>query len=179
VLGAIVNAAVLKRLERSPSYGRVVLPSRPVAHPDFPRAIVRTPTIVRLDAPEQDTYGEECFGPVSFLIATDSIAESIQIFRDTVRERGAITALVHSSDAEVLQEVEQVALETGVALSCNLTNGVYVNQSAAFSDFHATGANPAANAALTDAAFVAARFRIVQVRSPLVVEAPSGDALSA
>ena len=47
-------------------------------------------------------------------------------------------------------------------LSCNLTGGVFVNQSAAFSDFHASGANPAANAALTDGAYVASRFRIVQ-----------------
>ena len=49
-------------------------------------------------------------------------------------------------------------------LSCNLTGGVFVNQSAAFSDFHASGANPAANAALTDGAYVASRFRIVQSR---------------
>jgi len=41
---------------------------------------------------------------------------------------------------------------------------VFVNQSAAFSDFHGTGANPAANAALTDGAFVASRFRVVQSR---------------
>ena len=44
-----------------------------------------------------------------------------------------------------------------MALSINLTGGVFVNQSAAFSDYHGTGANPAANAALTDAAFVADR----------------------
>jgi hypothetical protein len=50
-------------------------------------------------------------------------------------------------------------------LSLNLTGGVFVNQSAAFSDFHATGANPAANASLSDAAFVANRFRVVQSRS--------------
>ena len=50
-----------------------------------------------------------------------------------------------------------VAEDAGVALSINLTGGVFVNQSAAFSDFHGTGANPAANAALTDAAFVASR----------------------
>jgi hypothetical protein len=49
-------------------------------------------------------------------------------------------------------------------LSINLTGGVFVNQSAAFSDFHGTGANPAANSALTDAAFVANRFRVVQHR---------------
>ena len=56
------------------------------------------------------------------------------------------------------------ALESGVHLSCNLTGGVFVNQSAAFSDFHASGANPAANASLTDGAYVANRFRIVQSR---------------
>jgi hypothetical protein len=53
-----------------------------------------------------------------------------------------------------------------VALSCNLVGNIWVNQSAAFSDFHATGANPAANASLTDGAFVASRFRIVESRRP-------------
>jgi hypothetical protein len=63
-----------------------------------------------------------------------------------------------------LNRAFEIATEAGVALSCNLTGGVYVNQSAAFSDFHGTGANPAANAALTDSAFVASRFRVVQSR---------------
>ena len=58
-----------------------------------------------------------------------------------------------------------MAEDAGVALSINLTGGVFVNQSAAFSDYHGTGANPAANAALTDAAFVASRFRVVQHRA--------------
>lgn len=80
--------------------------------------------------------------------------------------KGAITAAVYSTDESVLDAVEQAALEVGVHLSANLTGGVFVNQSAAFSDFHASGANPAANAALTDAAFVASRFRIIQSRRP-------------
>jgi hypothetical protein len=42
-----------------------------------------------------------------------------------------------------------------------------VNQSAAFSDFHATGGNPAANASLMDGNFVAGRFVIVQSRRHL------------
>ena len=46
----------------------------------------------------------------------------------------------------------------------NLLGGVFVNQSAAFSDFHGTGANPAANASYTDGAYVASRFRVVQSR---------------
>ena len=67
-------------------------------------------------------------------------------------------------EAQPAWQAAQVALDVGVALSENLTGGVYVNQSAAFSDFHGTGANPAANASLCDAAFVAGRFRIVQSR---------------
>jgi hypothetical protein len=89
------------------------------------------------------------------------------MLRDSVRDRGAITASVYSTSESVLEAAERAALDAGVALSCNLTHGVYVNQSAAFSDFHATGANPAANAALTDGAYVAGRFRIVQSRRHL------------
>ena len=87
-----------------------------------------------------------------------------------MREHGAITAAVYSTDEKVLDAAEEAALDAGVALSCNLTETVYVNQSAAFCDFHATGANPAANSALTDAAYVASRFRIVQSRRHLPAE---------
>jgi hypothetical protein len=51
-------------------------------------------------------------------------------------------------------------------LAENLIGNIWRNQSAAFSDFQATGANPAANASLTDAAFVANRFRVVESRRP-------------
>jgi hypothetical protein len=71
---------------------------------------------------------------------------------------------VYSSNPEVIEDAIAVAEDAGVALSINLTGGVFVNQSAAFSDYHGTGANPAANASLTDAAFVANRFRVVQHR---------------
>jgi phenylacetic acid degradation protein paaN len=176
LLGAIVNEGVIDRLERAPSYGDVVLPSRTIAHPEFPGATVRTPTVVRLDVADRDTYLQECFGPVAFLVTTDGTAQSVDLLRDSVREHGAITAAVYSTDEKILDAAEQAALDAGVALSCNLTETVYVNQSAAFSDFHATGANPAANAALTDAAYVASRFRIVQSRRHLPAEtaAPAG-----
>ena len=81
-----------------------------------------------------------------------------------MRQHGGMTASVYSTDEKVIDAAEQAALEAGVALSVNLTGGVFVNQSAAFSDFHGTGANPAANATFTDGAFVAGRFRIVQSR---------------
>ncbi|MFG1491302.1 phenylacetic acid degradation protein PaaN, partial [Oceanospirillum sp. HFRX-1_2] len=64
----------------------------------------------------------------------------------------------------VLDQAEELAMDAKVALSVNLDGGVFVNQSAAFSDFHATGGNPAANASLTDTAFVSRRFVVVQSR---------------
>ena len=71
---------------------------------------------------------------------------------------------MYSTSDEVLDSMREAALDAGVALSENLTGGVFVNQSAAFSDFHGTGANPAANASYTDGAYVASRFRVVQSR---------------
>ena len=83
---------------------------------------------------------------------------------DEVTEHGAMTAAVYTTSADVLAAVRTAALDAGVALSENLTGQVFVNQSAAFSDYHGTGANPAANATFTDGAFVASRFRMVQSR---------------
>ncbi|WP_089253623.1 phenylacetic acid degradation protein PaaN [Asanoa hainanensis] len=162
--GAIVNDGVLTRLSEVESVGEAVLPSSPVAHPAFAEATVRTPTVVKLTSADAAVYGREWFGPISFVIATDSTAASIDIFRSTVLAKGALTAAVYSTSELVLSAVEDASLDAGVHLSCNLTGGVFVNQSAAFSDFHATGANPAANAALTDGAYVSNRFRVVQSR---------------
>ena len=76
--------------------GRVVLDSRVVAHPTYPDAVVRTPALVALDVADEEVYRQECFGPVAFLIATDSTAQSLRTFVDTVREHGAMTAAVYS-----------------------------------------------------------------------------------
>ena len=81
------------------------------------------------------------------------------------REQGALTVGVYSMRDAVIDAMTETTLRSGVALSINLTGGVFVNQSAAFSDFHATGANPAANASYSDSAFVANRFRVIQRRA--------------
>jgi phenylacetic acid degradation protein paaN len=161
--GAIVNDAVAERIEAARALGEVVLDSRTVKHPAFPDAVVRTPILIATDAAAPAIAGE-WFGPISFLVATESTVDSVAVFRRIVGAKGALTAAVYSTSPEVLDEVERAALDVGVHLSANLTGGVFVNQSAAFSDFHASGANPAANASLTDGAYVANRFRIVQSR---------------
>ena len=164
VLGALQNDGVARRLEAARSLGTVVLDTQAIAHPAYPDATVRTPLIVKLGAADRAAYLNEWFGPIAFVISTESTEESLAIARDTVRGHGALTLSVYSMNDDVIDEAIDVAEDAGVALSINLTGAVFVNQSAAFSDFHGTGANPAANSALTDSAFVASRFRVVQHR---------------
>lgn len=170
LLGAIVNPDVKARLEAAAGLGEVALASREVTNPEFPGAVVRTPVVVKLDGAKPDdeaAYMSECFGPVSFAVAVDSVTDAVELLRRTVREKGAMTVGAYTTDPGTERAVEEVCLEEAAQLSLNLTGGVYVNQTAAFSDFHGSGGNPAANAALTDGAFVASRFRVVEVRREL------------
>lgn len=167
LLGAIVNPDVKARLEAAAGLGEVALPSREIANPEFPDAVVRTPVIVKLDGAKPDdeaAYMSECFGPVSFAVAVDSVTDAVELLRRTVREKGAMTVGAYTTDAGTEAAIQEVCFEEAAQLSLNLTGGVYVNQTAAFSDFHGSGGNPAANAALCDSAFVANRFRVVEVR---------------
>ncbi|ORT57833.1 phenylacetic acid degradation protein PaaN [Streptomyces sp. CB03238] len=169
LLGAIVNPDVKARLEAAAGLGEVALASREVANPDFPEAVVRTPVLVKLDGSKPDAeaaYMSECFGPVAFAVSVESTADALELLRRTVREKGAMTVGAYTTSPDVERAVEEVCLEESAQLSLNLTGGVYVNQTAAFSDFHGSGGNPAANAALCDSAFVANRFRVVEVRRP-------------
>ncbi|MCX4422837.1 phenylacetic acid degradation protein PaaN [Streptomyces mirabilis] len=172
LLGAIVNPDVKARLEAAAGLGEVALASREVGNPEFPDAVVRTPVIVKLDgarkywegADDEAAYMNECFGPVSFAVAVDSAGDAVELLRRTVREKGAMTVGAYTTDEGVEEAVREACLEECAQLSLNLTGGVYVNQTAAFSDFHGSGGNPAANAALCDGGFVANRFRVVEVR---------------
>ncbi|HEY4803640.1 MAG TPA: phenylacetic acid degradation protein PaaN [Paraburkholderia sp.] len=165
VLGAIQNEGVTVRIDEARKLGTVLADSQTLEHPQFAGARVRTPLVLSLDAARDAAqFTREWFGPISFVIATDSTAQSLKLAGETARDHGALTLSVYSTDDAVIDAAHEAAITGGVALSINLTGGVFVNQSAAFSDFHGTGANPAANAALADAAFVANRFRVVQSR---------------
>ncbi|PRY01403.1 phenylacetic acid degradation protein PaaN [Paraburkholderia sp. BL25I1N1] len=165
LLGAIQNEGVIQRIDEAAKLGRVLVESLSFEHPAFAGARVRTPLVLQLDAAtDQAQFTKEWFGPISFVIATDSTAQSLELAGAIAAEHGALTLSVYSTDEAVLEDAHEASIRGGVALSINLTGGVFVNQSAAFSDFHGTGANPAANAALADAAFVANRFRVVQSR---------------
>ncbi|MFD5819146.1 phenylacetic acid degradation protein PaaN [Streptomyces sp. NPDC127038] len=173
LLGAIVNPDVKARLEAAAGLGEVALPSRQIDNPEFPGAVVRSPLMVKLDGSrkywenagdDEAAYMSECFGPVSFAVAVDSAADAVELLRRTTRDKGAMTVGAYTTDEAFEREVQEACLEECAQLSLNLTGGVYVNQTAAFSDFHGSGGNAAANAALCDGAFVANRFRVIEVR---------------
>jgi phenylacetic acid degradation protein paaN len=166
VLGAIQSADTAERIElaNSGALGKVVLASVALENPEFPAAKVRTPVLLACDAADEKAYMEERFGPISFIVKVADTAAAIALSERVVSTHGALTAGVYSTQQSVIDAMTEATWRSKVALSINLTGGVFVNQSAAYSDYHGTGGNPAANASYADSAFVANRFRVVQRR---------------
>lgn len=164
ILGAIQSSQTLERIEESATLGKVILASRAIEHPDFPNACVRTPLLLSCDASDEKAYMEERFGPISFLVKVKDKDAAIELSERIVKEHGALTVGLYSANVDYINKMVESTWRSGVALSINLTSGVYVNQSGAFSDYHGTGANPSANASYSDSAFVANRFRVIQRR---------------
>ncbi len=173
LLGAIQNERTIKRIDEAKADGGQILrESTPVENEMFPEANVRSPLILKVDASQQNLFMREMFGPIAYIIETDNTDQSIELAAKAARELGAITCSVYSTNQDVLSKAEDAAVDAGVALSCNLTGQIWVNQSSAYSDFHVSGANPAGNATLSDAAFVVNRFRVVQSRVLVPQPAP-------
>ncbi len=164
VLGAIQSEDTLRRIDESPSYAEVVLASEKLVNPEFPEAQVRTPTLLKCNASDEKAYMEERFGPISFVVRASDANAAIALSERLVHDHGALTTGIYSTRPEVIDAMVQATWRTKVALSINLTGSIFVNQSAAFSDYHGTGGNPSANASYSDSAFVANRFRVVQRR---------------
>lgn len=176
VLGAIQNEATVKRIQQAKADGGEVLrESERIKNEMFEDARQYSPVILKVNADQRDLYMREMFGPIVYIIATDSTMQSIALAKECTEKNGAITCAVYSSDEKSLNQATRAMLRAGVPVSCNLTGQIYVNQSAAFSDFHVTGLNPAGNATLTDGAYVADRFACIQSRIP-VKSAPETEA---
>nr|WP_321459707.1 phenylacetic acid degradation protein PaaN [uncultured Cohaesibacter sp.] len=163
VCGTIANPATLARVAIARSLGRVIRESGETG-----RGRSATPLLLALDADEVGVEQEECFGPISYFISCIDAADAIARASGIATKKGAITAALYARDQNLIEAAADAFGRAGVNLSVNLTGNIYVNQSAAFSDFHVTGANPSGNACLTDSAFVAPRFRRVMVRWPKV-----------
>ena len=164
VLGAIQSDDTLARIASASQWGDVVLASKKIEHPDFPEAEVRTPVLLKCDAANEAAWMEERFGPIAFVVKVADTAAGIALSERVVNTHGALTVGLYTMQQSVIDAMTAATWRSKVALSINLTGGVFVNQSAAYSDYHGTGGNPAANASYADSAFVANRFRVVQRR---------------
>ncbi|MCQ9616775.1 phenylacetic acid degradation protein PaaN [Paenalcaligenes niemegkensis] len=164
ITGAIQNVATEARIDEAKALGlKVWADSESLMHPQFEHARIRSPLLLEATA-DNPAIMREWFGPIFFLVKTDSTQQSIALAGKTVKEQGALTLSAYTTNDDIAKQVQRMAERAGVSLSLNLTGAVFINQTAAFSDYHGTGANPAANAALSDAAYVANRFRVVQTR---------------
>ena len=166
VLGAIQSPATVARIEHANSgaLGAVVRASQALHNPEFPAAAVRSPVLLAVDASAEAAYMQERFGPITFVVKAADTTAAIALAERIISAHGALTLAVYSTRGAVVDAMTQASWNAKVALSINLTSGVFVNQSAAFSDYHGTGGNPAANASYCDSAFVANRFRVIQRR---------------
>lgn len=164
-LGTIQNTATMERVVEAQALGLdVVLQTQSVEQAGFEQARTATPLILRASSDNADVYEKEWFGPISFVIVTDTFEEAVRLVGRSAREHGALSALVYSTDSKNATQAENVLVSAGVPVAFNLDSFVWVNQSAAFSDFHGTGANPSGTASFADLQFVAARYNVVGVR---------------
>lgn len=170
VLGAVQNKKTSERvLEAEKLPGKVWLKSRAFENPMFKNARVATPVVVEVDASKKEIFSQELFGPIVLLIKTKNTDQSIQLAQEMALQHGAISCGAYTTDATVKEKIADEMAQAATPVSFNLMGGIYMNQNAAFSDFHVTGGNPSGNASFTNPEYVTKRFTWVGHREPVGV----------
>jgi phenylacetic acid degradation protein paaN len=164
--GAINTPAIAADIEKltktAEESASILRASTQFQHPEYPNARTATPLIVQCESKHRELFSKEWFGPMAFLIKTKDRDEALRIATEDAQNHGAISSYVYSQDQDYLELAIDAYGLAGASVGCNLINHAPLNVSAAFTDFHVTGLNPAGNASLTDLAFVSRRFRITQ-----------------
>ena len=166
-LGAIQNDITSSRVKtvEAAAGNAVALASMNIVNPEFPDARTASPTVIAIDASDEKSWKHECFGPIVCVVKTESAAHSLALTANCAAELGAITCSCYSTNETFKGEVEDAMNAVFTPVSFNFTGAAFVNQHAAFSDFHVTGGNPSGNASFTDAQYVNRRFVWVGNRS--------------
>jgi len=157
-LGAIQSDATWNRVQSSTSLGKVVLEPTTVVNPEFAKARLTSPAIIETDAASKATFEKELFGPIVLVIKTKDTNESIQLAKEMAAKHGAITCAAYTTDEKIARKIEEEMESVFAPVSLNLHGFIWVNQHAAFSDFHVTGGNPAGNASFSNPEYVNKRF---------------------
>ena len=160
--GAIFSPATLDDIAQVQATGaRVLRASGSYAHPDYPQARTATPTWLQPQV-EIGLHQREHFGPIAFVLEAADREDALRRATSEARQYGAIASYAYTTDAAFADQVEDAFVSAGASVGLNLHRQLPINYAAAYSDFHVTGLNPAGTACLTDIAFVADRFRVVQ-----------------
>jgi acyl-CoA reductase-like NAD-dependent aldehyde dehydrogenase len=171
ILATIQSPQTLALLQDLQAQGQqrclVLLSPQPYTHPEFPDARTSTPLMLQVSTRERDLYAEERFGPISFVIACEDAQDALKQATQDARSQGGLTAFLYSTREDFIAQAEAAYARAGAQLTINLVGAMPLNFAAAYSDYHVTGLNPAGNATLTNLAFVAGRFGIVQSRRPV------------
>jgi acyl-CoA reductase-like NAD-dependent aldehyde dehydrogenase len=157
VMGAIQNDTTKNRVTQTLQSINASPLEANVVHPEFEDARILTPTVIGVDA-DSKVWQEECFGPIVFVVKTQNADHALELAAHMAQEKGAITCLCYSTDTSYNEKVEMRMNETFTPVSFNFTGAAFVNQHAAFSDFHVSGGNPSGNATFTDSLYVNRRF---------------------
>jgi phenylacetic acid degradation protein paaN len=165
VLGAVQNLKTKERISQSTKLpGKVWLNSREFTNPIFPKARVATPLLLEVEESHKEIYAQELFGPIALLIKTKSTDQSIALAKEMAIQHGAISCGAYTTDPIVREKIADELSLAATPVSFNLVGGIYMNQHAAFSDFHVTGGNPSGNASFTNPEYVTRRFTWVGIR---------------
>jgi phenylacetic acid degradation protein paaN len=157
--GAIQNELTLKRVNSVKKLdAAILLDSQKVAHMEFPNARSISPIILELEAKDFGIYENELFGPIILFIKTKDTEESLRLAKEMSQKHGAITCAAYCTDESIAQKINDEMELAFTPVSLNLTGMIWVNQHAAFSDFHVTGGNPAGNASFTNPEYINKRF---------------------
>lgn len=164
--GAIQNPATIERIKTaSASAAKILRESSSVAQVGFPDARTASPLVLETQPNQTEIYGKEWFGPIVCIIPTENFEQSLALVEQSILTHGALTTLVHTTDSAQQNEAEERILNAGAPIAFNFTGFIWVNQSAAFSDFHGAGGNPAGNCSFADLSFVANRFNMLGTRT--------------
>lgn len=168
VLGAVQNKKTNERvIEAEKLPGKVWLKSRAFENPMFKNARLATPVVVEIDSSKKEIFSKELFGPIALLIKTKDTDESIALAQEMAMQHGAISCGAYTTNSIVKEKIADEMALAATPVSFNLTGGIYMNQNAAFSDFHVTGGNPSGNASFTNPEYVTKRFTWVGHREPV------------
>ncbi len=158
-LGCVQNDTTLKKIKDiSLALGSKIAEAKSFKMPEYEAARTQSIKVLGLDSGKQEIFQREVFGPMVFVVKTEHTEKSIELALRGCAISGGITCLVHCTDFVLSKIIEEKFNAAFVPVSFNFTGQVFVNQHAAFSDFHVSGGNGSGNGSLVDPGFITKRF---------------------